>query len=95
MLRKTLIAIAAAGTMALGMTSMTKPADAQIFLQFGNGYGNGYGYGDGYYGGFHHRFHHGYYGYGHRRCGYRTVRVRHHHRWVLRRIRVCNRYPVY
>lgn len=88
MFRKTLFAIAAAGTLALGMTSVTKPAEASIVLQFGTGYGyGGYGY--------YPRYHHGYYNHGYRRCGVRTVRVRHHHRWVYRKVRFCNRYPVY
>jgi hypothetical protein len=86
MLRKTLIVIAAAATMAVGMTSLTKPASADVFL--------GFGFGSPYYG-FHHRHHHGYYSGYRPRCFLRTVRVWRHHHWVRRKVRVCRGYHSY
>jgi hypothetical protein len=87
MFRKTILALAATGALALGMTSMANTASADVHFGFGFGY-PGYGYG----------LHHGY-GWRHRyfapSCFIRTVQVRRHHRWVWRNVRVCNRYPVY
>jgi hypothetical protein len=78
MIRKSLMALAAAGTLALGMTSLSNTASANIVISIGGGY--------------HHGWHHGYFpGYG-GRCHFRTIRVRHHHHWVWRNVRVC---PIY
>jgi hypothetical protein len=78
MIRKTLIALAAAGTLALGMISVSSPASANIVIRFGSGYHHGW----------HNGWHHGYGPH----CFWRNVRVRHHHHWVWRKIRVCPGY---
>jgi hypothetical protein len=88
MFRKSLMALAAVATLGLGMTSLSNTASADI--HFGFGIGTGFGYGPGFHHGY--GFRHGYYG---RRCFIRTVRMRRHHRWVWRNVRVCPRYPIY
>jgi hypothetical protein len=90
MFRKSLLALAAAGTLALGMTSLSNTASADV--HFGFGIGTGFGYHPGFY-------HHGYgwrrhYVYG-PRCGWRDVRVRRHHHWVWRQVRVCSSFRGY
>lgn len=89
MLRKTLLAAAMAGTMALGLTATTSPAEAKHrhhnggvglyfgFPFFGPGYyDDGYYYGDGY----RYRHHRGNY-----HCHWVKVKKKHHKaRWVKR-----------
>jgi hypothetical protein len=70
MFRKTLIAIAAAGTLALGMGSLTSSANANVTITIGGGYNHGWNNG--------------------RHCQIQRVKVRHHHRWVWRKIRSCH-----
>jgi hypothetical protein len=92
MFRKTILALAATGALAFGMTGLSNTASADV--HFGIGIGTGFGYG-GYPG---YGFHHGY-GWRHhyvgRRCFIETVRVRRHHHWVWRNVRVCRGYPSY
>lgn len=90
MLRKSLIIIAAAATMAVGMASLSKPASADVFLGFGfnDPYYNGHGYR------FHHRYYNDYYGY-RPRCHWRKVKVWRHHRWVWRKVKVCRGHRYY
>lgn len=45
MIRKTLIALAAAGTLALGMTSLSNTASANIVISIGGGYHHGFYHG--------------------------------------------------
>ncbi len=73
MKRLSIIGLAAAAAIALSVGT-SAPAQAKIFFSFGVGHGYGYGY------------HHGY---GFHRCGWRTVKIRRHHRWVLINRRVC------
>lgn len=73
MKRLSIIGLAAAAAIALSVGT-SAPAQAKIFFSFGVGHGYGYGY------------HHGY---GFHRCGWRTVKVRRYHRWVLINRRVC------
>jgi hypothetical protein len=73
MIRKSLIALAAAGTLALGMTSMANTASAKIVISIGGGY----------YQGWHHGWHHG------PRCFWKTKKVWHHHHWVWKNVRIC------
>jgi hypothetical protein len=88
MLRKSLIVIAAAATMVVGMTSLSKPASADVFF--------GFGFNDPYYYGFrHYRYDDDYYGGYRPRCFLRTVKVWRHHRWVWRKVRVCRGYHHY
>jgi hypothetical protein len=99
MLRKALITIAAAATMAVGMTSLAKPASADVFLGFGFG-DPYYGYNDPFYYGYHRGFRHhhyydDYYGGYHPRCYWRTVKVWRHHHWEWRKVRVCRGYQHY
>ena len=75
MKRLSIIGLAAAAGIALSVGT-SAPAQAKIFFSFGVGHGYGYGYG----------YHHGY---GFHRCGWRTVKVRRYHRWVLINRRVC------
>jgi hypothetical protein len=72
MFRKTLITIAAAGTLALGMVSASSTANAGLSISVSGG--NYHGWHDGY--GSH--------------CQIQRVKVRHHHRWVWRKIRSCH-----
>ena len=82
MLRKALIALAAVGTLATGMTSLSNTASANIVFQFGTGYG------------FHHGAYWRHWPHG-SRCYIKTIKVRYHHRWVWRNVKVCRGYPVY
>ncbi len=80
MIRKILLALTAAGTLAMGIGTATSPASADIVLRFGNGY-------------HHHGFYKpGFYRHHYARCFIRTVRVRYHHHWVWRNVRVCPGY---
>jgi hypothetical protein len=92
MIRKTLIAIAAAATLALGVGATTAPAEAGVKLYFGTPY---YGYyGPGYYG-------HRYYGYRHRynrpyvriynRAPYHCHRVKIRSEYGVKRVKRCHR----
>jgi hypothetical protein len=78
MIRKTLIALAAAATLALGMSSLSKPAAADIVINIGGGH--------------HHGLRHGFYHGGRPYCGLRTVRIWRHHHWTWRTVRVCRSY---
>jgi hypothetical protein len=80
MFRKSLIAIAAAATLAFGMGGATAPAEAGVRIYIGT---PGF-----YYGGYGHRRYHGY---GHRHC--KWVRVWHHGHW--RNVRKCWRHSHY
>lgn len=75
------IGLAATALLALTIGT-TAPAEASHGLGFGFGFGihNGYGFHNGF--GIHR-------GYGFRNCGWRTVKVRRHHRWILVQRRIC------
>jgi hypothetical protein len=73
-MKKLILAAVTAGTLALGMTAATAPAQAQIFFGFGSpGYHHGYGW------------HRPMYRARHWDCWY--VNTRRHHRWV--QVRRC------
>jgi hypothetical protein len=73
MFRKTLIAIAAAGTLALGIGASTAPAEAKVNVYIGVGT-------PGFYPGYHHHWHGGKYWH----CHYKKVKVwsNKKHKWV-------------
>ncbi len=73
MKRLSMIGLAAAAAIVLSVGT-SAPAQAKIFFSFGHGFGYGYG------------IHHGY---GWHNCGWRTVKVRRHHRWIFVQRRVC------
>ena len=77
MIRKTLIAIATASTMALGMAALSAPANAYhggVHISIGLGHGGV-------------SLHNGH---GHRHCHVRSVRVWRNHHWVWRNVRTCH-----
>lgn len=84
MFRKTLMAIAAAGSIALGMGAATAPAEAKVHVWVTPGWGY---YGGGYYGGYHGHYRHHHHGNWH--CHYKKVKVwnKHHTKkiWVTKK----------
>lgn len=78
MIRKTLIAIATASTMALGMAAFSAPANAYhggVHISIGVGQGGHGGHGWNHF---------------HRHCHWKKVRIWRDHHWVWKKVKSCH-----